>query len=447
MDFSQFSALATQYAKENGIKDYELYYQTDSSDQLGAFSGEIDRMSGASVEGVSVTCFVDGRGGSASTENLTEEEIPALFARAAEAAKFGAPGCPFSGSESYEALEEPETVQTDTAREKELILSAGTRAQKLDSRIEKGVTAGVAVVSIRRAIANSSGLFLSGSGGMTVFSTGVVAKDENGRRYNGYSVQAYRSLSEVDADAVVRRAVEKTVSQIGASPVPSGKYPVIFDASQMTQLLEIFSSAFSARQVQEGLSLLSGKLNQPVASEWVTLIDDPFYPGNFFPAAFDAEGVRTYRKNIVENGLLKTYFYDRSAAEKDHTESTGNAYRESYDSPVSIAPFTFYMKPGTMSREELLKKAGRAVMITFMKGAHAGANAVTGDFSLESKGFLIEDGKIVRPVEEITVAGNFYQLLKDITAVANDLKVNAEDGMSCCGAPTVLVSSLAVAGN
>ena len=99
-----------------------------------------------------------------------------------------------------------------------------------------------------------------------------------------------------------------------------------------------------------------------------------------------------------------------------------------------------------MSREELLGKAGTAVMITFMKGAHAGANAVSGDFSLESKGFLVEDGKIVRAVEEITVAGNFFQMLKDIIAVANDLKVNVEDGASCCGAPTVLVSGLAIAG-
>ena len=99
-----------------------------------------------------------------------------------------------------------------------------------------------------------------------------------------------------------------------------------------------------------------------------------------------------------------------------------------------------------MSFSELLKQAGTAVMITFMKGAHAGANAVTGDFSLESKGYLIENGKIVRPVEEITVAGNFYQMMKDIVAVADDLQVNIEDGASCCGAPSVLVRGLAIAG-
>ena len=212
-------------------------------------------------------------------------------------------------------------------------------------------------------------------------------------------------------------------------------------------MLEIFQPAFSAQQAQNGMSVLAGRTGEKVASDLVTLVDDPFYPENFFQSAFDAEGVPTATRSIIENGRLTTLLYNRAAAAKDGVESTGNAYRDSYASPVSIAPHTFYLKPSDMSRDALLEKAGTAILITFMKGAHAGANAVSGDFSLESKGFLVENGKIVRAVEEITVAGNFFQMIQDITAVANDLKVNVEDGASCCGAPTVLVRDLAVAGS
>lgn len=448
MDFAQFSAAAAAYAHENGISDYQLYYQADSSDQFSVFSGEIDRMSSAQVEGVSLCCIVNGKKGIASTEAFTEEEIPVLFQHAMEAAEF-------SGDETQETLytggdyqqtECHKAEMSDAAAVKERLMSVEQIGLNADQRVQKGLMAGISNITSRRAISNSAGLYLESEGSMSVFSVNVVAQDADGKKYNDHAVDAKADSSEMDIEKLVGRAVQKTVAQIGAAPVPSGHYPVIFDHSQMTAMLEIFSSVFSASQVQDGLSLLGGKTGQKIASEAVTLVDDPFYPDNFFPCAFDAEGVPTQTKTVIENGVLKQLLYDRAAARKDGVESTGNAYRSSYDAPVTIAPFTFYMKPGSLTPEQLMQKADKAVMITFMKGAHAGANPVTGDFSLESKGFLIEGGKIVRAVEEITVAGNFFQMLKDITDVANDLTVNTEDGISCCGAPTVLVSDLAVAG-
>lgn len=448
MDFAQFSAAAAAYAHENGISDYQLYYQADSSDQFSAFAGELERLSGREVEGVSLSCIVNGKMGTATTEAFTEEEIPGLFARAIEAAGFSEKENEetlYTGG-NYQAIE-PRTVEfSDAAAIKQRLLSVEEIGCKADPRIQKGLEADIANISSRRAISNSSGLYLESKGSMSVFWVDVVAKDDAGKKYNDHAIEARADSREMDIEKIVDRAVQKTVAQIGAAPVPSGHYPVIFDRSQMTAMLEIFSSVFSASQVQDGLSLLGGKTGQKIASEAVTLVDDPFYPDNFFPCAFDAEGVPTRTKTVIENGVLKQLLYDRAAARKDGIESTGNAYRSSYDAPVTIAPFTFYMKPGSLTPEQLMQKAGKAVMITFMKGAHAGANPVTGDFSLESKGFLVEGGKIVRAVEEITVAGNFYQMLQNITDVANDLNVNTEDGISCCGAPTVLVSDLAVAG-
>ncbi len=448
MDFLTFSKKAAEYAAAQNITDYELYYQADSASQISVLGENVDKLTSSSVEGVSLRCIVGGKTGNASTENFTEEEIPDLFKRALQAAEIAEEGEQqdiYAGG-SYQQLPAAKLPENDAAAEQASLLKAEGYALKADSRVQKGLMASMADISSKTAISNSKGLYLENSGAMTVASMNVVAVDEKGKKYNDHASAAKACGSEQDIEALANRAVEKTIAQIGASPVKSGHYPVIFDCSQMAAMLEIFQSAFSAQQAQTGMSVLAGKAGEKIASDLVTIVDDPFYPENFFQTAFDAEGVPTKTRNIVENGTLTTLLYNRATASKDGVESTGNAYRDSYASPVSIAPHTFYLKPSDMTREDLLKKAGTAVMITFMKGAHAGANAVSGDFSLESKGFLVENGQIVRAVEEITVAGNFFQMLKDISAVANDLKVNVEDGASCCGAPTVLVSDLAIAG-
>ncbi len=448
MNFAQFSAAAAEYAKAQNITDYELYYQSNSSDQLGVFGGEVDRFSSKTIEGVCLRCLIDGKMGTASTESFTEEEIPVLFSSAIESASYAdstEKQSIYAGGE-YQQIPAAPKPENDTAAEIEMMLQTEEKALAADPRVQKGVRASLADISTKIAISNSCGLYLENEGAMSVAGVAVVAKDENGKRYNDHTTSTVLSGAEHPVDQMVARAVEKTVSQIGAAPVPSGHYPVIFDNSQMTAMLEIFQSVFSAQEVQNGLSLLKGKVGEKIASDAVTVIDDPFYKDNFFKSPFDAEGVPAKAKNIIENGVLKTLLHNRVTAAKEGIESTGNAYRAGYASPVSIAPFTFYMQPSSMTREELMQKAGTAVMITFMKGAHAGANAVTGDFSLESKGYLIENGKIVRAVEEITVAGNFFQMMKDIVVVADDLQVNVENGASCCGAPSALVRDLAIAG-
>ena len=183
-----------------------------------------------------------------------------------------------------------------------------------------------------------------------------------------------------------------------------------------------------------------------IASEALTLVDDPFHPMSPLPIPFDAEGSPTYRKNIIEKGELKTLLYNLKTANMAGKTTTGNASKAGYDSPIGLRPFTMFVEPGEISEEELLAKAGNGVYITSLMGLHAGASAVTGDFSLQSAGFMIEDGKLTIPVKSFTVAGNFYDLLKGITAVANNMELPMATGQTAFGAPSVLVEGLSIAG-
>ena len=214
----------------------------------------------------------------------------------------------------------------------------------------------------------------------------------------------------------------------------------------MCDLLQTFAGIFSGEAAQKGLSKLQGQEGQVIAAPMVNLIDDPFHPENPMPAPFDAEGTPTECKHVIENGVFKTLLHNLKTANMAGVPSTGNASKAGYDSAVGIRPFTLYLAGGEMTEEELLKQAGNGVYITSLGGLHAGANPITGDFSLQSAGFMIEGGEKTVAVKSFTVAGNFYQLLKDIHALANNSHLPSAMGSTAFGAPTTWVNNLSIAG-
>ena len=211
----------------------------------------------------------------------------------------------------------------------------------------------------------------------------------------------------------------------------------------MCLLLGTYSGIFSSEAAQKGLSRLANAEGEQIAAEIVTLVDDPFHKDNPMPINFDAEGSPTHKKNVIENGKLCTLLYNLKTAAVAGKKTTGNASKAGYDGTVAVRPFTLYLENGSISEEELLRQVGNGVYITSLGGLHAGANAISGDFSLQSSGFMIEGGKKAGYVKSFTVAGNFYDLLKNITALASNLKM---PGMGRLGSPSVLVEGLSIAG-
>lgn len=228
--------------------------------------------------------------------------------------------------------------------------------------------------------------------------------------------------------------------------INSGKYNTVFSGKMAATLLQTFFSVFSAEKVQQGLSLFTDKKNTSIASQCVTLIDNPFYKNSVFQMPFDSEGTPSYTKNIIENGILKTYLYDSRAASKDQVESTGNALRLSYSSPITIMPYNFYFEPSTDSLETLFSNLKHGLYITELQGMQSGSNPNTGDFSLAANGYIIRDGKKSTPVNEFTISGNFYSLLKQIKLVGSDISFLMPKGCSCFGSPSLLIENLSVAG-
>jgi PmbA protein len=250
----------------------------------------------------------------------------------------------------------------------------------------------------------------------------------------------------LNLDEVAAKSAQKAKAKLGADVAPTGAYPVVFSPDAMCGLLQTFAPVFSSENAQKGLSLLAGKEGQTIAAPLVTLVDDPFYEKSPMPMPFDAEGTPTHRKNVIEGGKLNTLLYDLKTAAVAGKKTTGNASKSGYASQVSISPFTMYLAPGSLSEEALLAKAGNGVYINALGGLHAGANQITGDFSLQSAGFLIENGKKTQAVKSFTVAGNFFDLLNQITALSDQVELPMALGSTSFGSPHVLVEGLSIAG-
>lgn len=449
MDLKQFKEKVFEKASQEGLKEYEIYFSKSNTLSVEIYEKQVDKYSVNGSMGVSFRGIYKGKMGYSYTEILDEDSVEMLVLKAKENAL-----CIenedleviFGEKQNYATLkaynEDLENIEAD----KKIKFALDLEKNSFDIN-KKVVNIGECALEesiVEYGIMNSKGLDLYHKAN---FIMGLVIPviDDNGTKYDGISFKISNNFSDFNANAMAEEAVNNALSRIGGKSVKSGNYKVIIDNKTMALLLGTFSGAFSSDNAQKGLSLLKDKEGQLVASNKVTIIDDPHMNSGVYSAPFDAEGVATFKKNVVEEGKLNTLLYNLKTALKEGKESTGNAFKASYSAPVMISPTNFYIQAGKKDMGQLLNEAKEGLIITDLAGTHAGANAITGDFSLAAKGFLIKEGKKAEPVEQITIAGNFFKLLQDIEEVGNDLDFYFPIG-AYFGSPSVIVSSLSVAG-
>ena len=446
MNFDKIISIIKNEAERLGVSSYELYYMSSEDLSVETLKDDVSAFSSGLSGGLSFRCSVNSRMGYASTELLDEAEVESLVGRAVENAsnteKEDTVGI-FAGSPSYEKVNAKPFVATDAATLKALALELQRETYAATDKIADGTQSAAVSGAVTVRIYNSNGLSLENQTGVSLaYAMPVVRDGEESQE----SFEMVELTDDVSPAEVAKTAVGKALAKLGSSGLETGKYNVIIDSRSMRSILSAFSSAFSAKNAQLGLSLLAGKEGTSIASEIVTLTDDPMRPGVSMQTPFDAEGVAAHRKAVIEKGVLKTLLHNLESAKAAGVESTGNASRAGYSSPVGISPYAFCIEAGEYSHDALLELAGNGVYITEVKGLHAGANAVTGDFSIESAGFMIENGKLTRPVKSFTVAGNFFELLGNISALSNEVTVGISGSFTRFGSPDVLIRDMSIAG-
>ena len=444
MEFNAFKQAVIARCAQKGIEEYELYYQTAESTSVSVFQHSVNEFTGSIEGGVCFRCIVGGRMGYASTEALNEEQAASIVDRAADnAATLEADEPVFlaEGGLSYAPVTAEPYALPDTESLIAKVLDTQEKLYAADPAVTDGTeTQGICERS-ETFIYNSKGLDLHSRNTLSGLVVGSVVTDGK-EMANSYEVKLGQ-LASIDTDALAAKATAEAKQKLGGEVAPTGQYPVVFAPSAMCNLLGVFSAIFSGENAQKGLSKLGGKEGEQLAAPTVTLVDDPFFPGSTRQRSFDAEGMPTFTKNVIEGGVFKTLLHNMKTANLAGCRTTGNASKAGYDAPVAVRPFTMYLVPGERSEEEMIAPIGKGGYITSLGGLHAGANPFTGDFSLQSSGFMIEEGKNTNFVKSFTVAGNFYGLLKDITDIASNLET---PGMGAFGSPAVRVDGLSIAG-
>lgn len=446
MTFEEFKNAVIAETRQRGIEDYELYYAQYDAISVEAFRHEISEFSTGIEGGVCFRCAVDGHMGYASTEELSPDGAAALVRRAAEnAVTLESDETPLlvAGGQTYEAHKPEEYPLPDAAGLVRTVLEMQDMMLGSDPAVLDNSQSGAYVSANTVAICNSRGLDLKHTSRSAALMAMPIVGDGH-EMSNAYEMKR-GDFAKIDRAEVIAKAVKKAKDSLGGGVPATGAMPVVFSPEAMSSLLGTFSQAFSSEMAQKGLSALRGKEGQTVAGANVTLVDDPFFEGSAM-MPFDDEGSPTHKKNVIENGRLVTLLYNLQTAAKAGKATTGNGAKAGYASKVGVRPFVMYLAPGEKTEEELLKEAGNGVYINMLGGLHAGANPISGDFSLQSGGFLIEDGKKTAPVKSFTVAGNFFTMLNAIRDIASNLEPPRGGGSTGFTSPSVLVDGLTVAG-
>ena len=426
----------------------EAYFSQTSEFEAEQRQGELVNYSVSDGGGLGFRVLTKGRMGYASTQILDEEAVDQLVGGAMENAALVEDEDEqfiFPGSASYPEVDafHPALEALGAAEKLEMArkLEALTLAQ--DPRIDQA-SGSVFYASELRGLSNTHGLELTQRRNLLGGYVEAVARE--GEKVNtGVKLFFAASPEALDLEAAAKAAADEALAGLSGAPAASGKTRVLLRNDMARTLLATFSGMFSADNAQRGLSRLNGREGELIAASCVTLTDDPHVPGSAASAPFDGEGVATARKNVIEAGVLKTLLHNLKTAKKQGVETTANAARGGYGGPVGVAPSNFYILPSQQSFDELLAQMGEGLLITELQGMHAGANPITGDFSLAAKGFAVRGGRVCEPVAQIIVAGSFYDVLKDIEAVGADLEFSLPFGTSY-GSPSLLIRELSVAG-
>lgn len=447
MNIQEFQKELFEKGKDEGFSEMEIYYSSSKALSISVHKSEIDEYTIMEQGGVSLRGLYNGQMGYAFAEKIDRDSITLLLEEAksnAEILEEEDSEDLFEGSKEYIPTRPYFESLAEVPADKliEAALEMERTAYELDKRVSNVNYCGVSKNTGEVLIANTKGLNCYSKFARVSGSIYILATDGESTASGGDFGFTLTDFSEIDFKEVARKGVEEAVSKLNAESIETGEYPVIFRYDTATELLGSYAELFSAESVQQGFSKLKGKLNEQIAGENITFVDDPTMEGVIGYASFDSEGFATKRKEIVKNGQLKTFLHNRKTAKKDGVESTGNAAKGGYRGTLGVGTYNFYLEPGSSTRDEMIAKTERGILIVELQGMNVGVNTISGDFSAAAIGFLIENGQITRPVDQFTVAGNYFDLLYNIEEIGNDLRFNG--GISI---PSLKVKRLSISGN
>ncbi|XMB71622.1 TldD/PmbA family protein [Mycoplasmatota bacterium WC30] len=430
-----------EVAKSKGIQDIQIYLSNSNTLSIEIFEGDIDKYEIAKSSSLTIRGLYNNKMGVYRTEVLEDsliDEIVDTLIASAKVINSLDDAIIYEGDKEYEDLTDiynEDLTNLDVAVKIKALKDMDEYLRKYDKRV-KNVETMYSESTNAVLLQNSKGLKLYNKANSSYLGGQVIVADGEDQRV-GFDVLISNDFNDYNVKELAKKMAEEALNSLGAKPVPSKNYEIVFNNIAFSTLLSAFQGVFSAHAVQKGLSLLKDKLETEVGSTLINIVDDPFMKKSSNSRSFDDEGVATKVKYLVKSGVLKTYLHNLVTAKKSGVKSTGNGFGG------GVAAVNLKVEAGKTPAAEMIESIKDGLYITEVQGAHAGANPVSGDFSLQAAGYYVVDGKKVKPVALITVAGNFIDMLKKVVLVGDDLKTTYY-GVTC---PSIKIESMPVSGS
>ena len=455
LNLESLAADVVALAMKAGASDAEAVVREGDEFSVNVRMGQVETLKESGSRGLGLRVFLGTRSASASTSDLTAEGIRQLVEGAMALAKVTEEdpftGLPETGEfgtcisntgdlhlyyDDVYSLSGPERI--------ELARRAEAAALAADPRITNSDGGSFEAATGRKVLANSRGFL----GGYRTSYAGVsvapLAMDANGAMQCDGWWSSARRLALLDTpEAVGQEAARRTLRRLGARRVPTQRVPIVFAPEAARTLLGSIFEAASGDAIWRSASFLAGRLGEQIAAPNLTIVDDntmllPSGAGGFGSSPFDGEGLPSRRTVVVEAGVLRTYLMNTYSARKLGMKSTHNASRGLAGTP-GIGCGNLYLEPGTLTPEEILAAIPAGLYVTGLMGF--GVNVVTGDYSRGATGLWIENGELTHAVEEVTIAGNLAEMLRNVTAIGSDLEFR-----SAVASPTLRIDGMTIAG-
>ena len=405
---------AMQYALDNGAQQASVSISNSKSSSIDVREEKIDKLEQANQSNLYIRLFVDKKYSAHSTNRLNQQELERFISEAIEGTKFLAedefrtlpdPSLYYKG-DGAELKTMDETINSlDPQTKIDLAFAAEKEALGKDKRIVS-VTASYYDGMDGSVMVTSNGFEGDSSNSYFGVYASVSVKGGDARPSAGWNKMSL-FFDKLETKNIGTKALELALEKLGQAKVDSGNMPMIVENRSVGRLLGPVISALNGSSIQQKNSFLIDKIGKQIASEKLTITDDPFIVSGFGSRLFDSEGLATKQRPVFEKGVLKTYYIDTYYAKKLET------------APTTGGTTNLVFETGKKDLEGLVAGLKKGILVKGFNGGNC--NETTGDYSFGIEGFLIENGKITKPVSEMNITGNMKELWKNLVEVGNDI--------------------------
>jgi PmbA protein len=405
-------------------------------------NGDLENVEREESRGIALRALVGRRQAHVSGTDLSQGSLDALSDRVVAMAR-SAPedkwvGMPDASEISHDRPDlELETDDTPEADVLETRAREGEAAALAVAGVKQTSHAGASWSTSRTWVGASNGFFAAKSSGMSSMAVVAIAERDGAMERDYESTSERRRAKLMGSAKVGRTAGERAAARLGARKIDSQSAPVIFENRLSNRLLGAFTGAISGPAIARGVSFLKDKLGKPVFASGVHVIDDPLRRGGFGSRAFDGEGRPVKRTALVDDGVLTQWLLNGPSARQLGLAPNGFAGM-GFGDPPGVTTSNLEIEPGEKTLAELMKDAGKGLLVTDMFGPSLNPN--TGDYSVGVSGFWFENGERAYPVSEVTVAGDLPSMFLRLVPGA-DLDIRGPSS-----APSLLIDGMSLAG-